>query len=221
MTSLLILPCFGLALLPIDLPRLMVHESVNSRDLALAVNYFVALGEERTAKRLEFLAADFLSDWNRANDPDNPKRTNFSLNSRVSWMCRILYEPKAKSPLRPPLFGSIHLPTHSMPSARWPIFPLVHSGETYFVLSDNYIIAGVPEPVVDYLKYCQTYGAFRKNPVAVPDRTQARKDFTLLRQSDEWKAIKWKDSGIGWSYTISEQWILENLKAQAEGIPEK
>ena len=112
MIPFLVIPCVSLTLLPSDLPRLFTQQSFNSRDLAQAVNYFVAMGEERTAKRFAALASDFHSDWKRE------QRTYFSLNSRLSWMCRILFEPEGKEPLREPWYGELALPHHSMQGNR-------------------------------------------------------------------------------------------------------
>lgn len=215
MIPLLIFPYLGFVLLPSDLPRVFTQEIFNSRDLALAVNWFVAMREERANKSLADLASDFLLNWERG------QRTNFSLNSRISWMCRILYEPKGSEPLRQPAFGELSMPRLTMPLARWPLCPLALSGDTYFVLSDHYLLGGQPESMIDYLNYCKTEGNFRKKPVPVPHRKQALKDFAQLTQSEKWKAIKWKDSASGESYYISEEWILKGIKAQAEGIPEK
>jgi hypothetical protein len=221
MIPFLIVPCLGLALPPLDLPRLFRQLDFNSRDLAQAANYFVAMGEERTAKKIASLASEFGSDWWRAWAAANPHATNFSLNSRLSWMCRILYEPKGNEPLRQPLFGALHLPYHSMPLVQWPLYPLAQSGDTYFVLGDGYSLAGHPESMIGYLRYCKANGTFRKKQLPMPDGKQALKDFGALIQSAKWKAIKWRDSGGGWSYSFSEQAVLGALKSQAEEIPEK
>jgi hypothetical protein len=47
------------------------------------------------------------------------------------------------------------------------------------------------------------------------------KDLERLRKSEAWKAIKWKDKGQGFEYTISEDWVWVFIKKQAESIPEK
>ncbi|HEV8058925.1 MAG TPA: hypothetical protein VGP68_03585 [Gemmataceae bacterium] len=221
MIPLFIIPCVGLALAPVDVPKLFVQQEFNSRDLAQAANYFAAMGEEKAAKKIAFMASDFFTDWKRANAANNQKRTNFSLNSRLSWMCRILYEPKGINPLRPPGFGALSLPQLTMPLSRWPLYPLVLSGNTYFVLADGYSLGGRPETLEEYLAYCQANGKFRNKPVALPDRNSALKDFDLLTKSENWKAIKWKDSGIGQSYLMHEPSRLQFIKTQAEGIPKK
>jgi hypothetical protein len=217
----LVAPCIVLSFLQLDLPKLLVQSPFNSRDLALAANYFIAMGEEKTAKKITSLASGVGIDWARAWAADNPKPTYFSLNSRLSWMCRILYEPKGDKPLRQPLFGALSLPRHTMPLERWPHYPLALSGETYFVLGDGYRLGGLPEGMVEYLRYCQKEGTFRRKEVVVPSRVQALKDFHDLTQSDRWKAIKWRDSGLGWSYTFPEKAMLWGLRAQADEIPEK
>src|SRR4051794_22723937 len=136
-------------------------------------------------------------------------------------MCRILYEPKGEKPLRQPLFGALSLPYRTMPLERWPHYPLVLSGDTYFVLGDGYRLGGVPESVDEYLSYCQKEGTFRIRAVVVPSRAQALKDFRALTESERWKVIKWTDWRGDTGYTIPESWTLEALKAQAETITEK
>jgi len=108
-----------------------------------------------------------------------------------------------------------------MPLKSWPLFPLAASGSSYFVLSEHYVGASSPERPKDYLKYCRSKGQFRKEAVPIPSKAQALKDLQQLWKSEAWKAIKWKDSGKGWSYDYSEDWVREYIKKQAEEIPEE
>jgi hypothetical protein len=119
------------------------------------------------------------------------------------------------------MFGGHRLPWNSMPLTAWPLYPVARSGSTYFVLSEGYDLGGVPEDPKAYLKHCQTKGKFRSERIPTPTRSQALKDLEQLRQTEAWKAIKWKDSGQGFSYTMSEESIWTFIKAQAEKTPEK
>ena len=98
---------------------------------------------------------------------------------------------------------------------------MVLSGSTYFVLSEGYMLAGEPENPTKYLDYCRDSGKFRKGAVPIPSRDQALKDLEALRRSEAWRAIKWKDSGPGFSYTFNEEWVWKFIKAQAEEMPAK
>jgi hypothetical protein len=194
-------PCQG------EVPKLFREKPFTCVTLAEAVNHYVALGEEASVKDLELLV------------PDDEFESRMKV--RMSWVCRILFQPKGDEPLRGPGYGAVSLPWHSMPLKTWRLFPLAASGSSYFVLSEHYTLAGIPEKPKDYLKYCRANGRFCKEPVPIPTKAQALKDLKQLRQSDAWRAIKWKDSGKGWSYTISEDWVWEYIKKQAEAIPEK
>jgi hypothetical protein len=143
----------------------------------------------------------------------------FSYNERIGWVCRILFEAKRDEPLREPRFGGLHLPWKSMPLKSWPLYPVACSGSSYFILSEGYQSGGRPEPARDYMEYCRKAGKFRKEPVAMPKRSDAQKDLQKLRDSKEWKAIKWTDSGQGFSYMFSEDDIWTFIKAQADQTP--
>jgi hypothetical protein len=99
--------------------------------------------------------------------------------------------------------------------------PLAAPASSYFVLSEGYMLFGWPENPKEYLKYCRANGQFRKQSVPIPSKAQALKDLEQLRQSKAWKAIKWKDSGNGFDYIISEEWAWQFIKKQAEDTPEK
>jgi hypothetical protein len=103
----------------------------------------------------------------------------------------------------------------------WPLFPVACSGSTYFVLSEGYAFEGFGREMPnEYMAYCKEHGIFRKNPVKVPTREEAMKDAAALRKSKSWKAIKWKDSGQGYSFYIGDdQYAWSFIQKQAESIP--
>jgi RNA polymerase sigma factor (sigma-70 family) len=193
-----------------EVPKLFREKSFTCVTLAEAVNHYVALGEEASVKELESLVSDDTGDI----------FSDMNLARRMSWVCRILFQPKEDEPLRGPGYGAVSLPWNSMPLKKWPLFPLAASGSSYFVLSELYTLGGIAEKPKAYLKYCRANGQFRKEAIPIPSKAQALKDLEQLRQSKAWKAIKWKDSGKGWSYYYSEDWIWEYIKKQAEEIPE-
>jgi hypothetical protein len=55
----------------------------------------------------------------------------------------------------------------------------------------------------------------------VPTREQAIKDALALRASTEWQSLRWKDSGEGWSYTLSETGAWHAVLDQAIAIEEQ
>lgn len=191
-------------------PKLFREKSFTCATMAKAANYYIALGEKASIKELE----SEILDW------DKDFEGQFSRNARIGWVCRIVFQPKGKQPLRGPAYGELHLPWNSMPLTKWPLYPVARTGSSYFALGEGYTLLGVREDPKHYLNYCREKGKFRTERVPEPTKRQALKDLEELRQSEAWKAIKWKDSGEGFSYTISESWIWEFIKAQVEEMPE-
>ena len=189
-------------------PVLFKQKQFDSIVLANAINYYVGLGEKQSLIELQALSVD---DFDFSN--------GFDVNERIGWVCRALYETKNKKPLRPPAFGGLSLPRNSMPLQNWPLYPVAKTGSTYVVLSEGYSLAGHAEPVSSYLDYCKSNGTFLKQKISVPNRQAAITDVSNLRKSARWASIKWSDSGPGFSYTMSEQWIWDSIELQATSIP--
>jgi hypothetical protein len=85
-------------------PTLFRESSFTSATLAVTVNQFVAMGENRTVKELNALIPDPLPDLDQY----------FGVGERIGWVCRVLFEPKGRKPLHEPGFGGIDLPWNSM-----------------------------------------------------------------------------------------------------------
>ena len=194
-------------------PRLFQEKEFTSASFAEAVNHFIALGEQGAVEELDGLALDSGADFT------NHGSGAWSVNERIGWMCRVLFEPRAGEPLRPPLFGALFIPEETMPSNSWPLYPVALSRSTYFVLSEGYMRGGRGENPKDYVEFCRQNGNFRKQAVAVPTRKQAIAAAAALRGSSAWKAIKWTDSGVNWSYDMDEPWSWKFIQNQAENIP--
>ena len=200
-----------------ETPRLFKQKKFTAAIFAEAVNHFVALGEEASVKELLSMEVD-----------DSDFHTNhWSVNERIGWMCRVLFEAKTDEALHRPAFGALwNLPP--MPAKDWPLFPVALSGSTYFVLSEGYSLAGVPDRPKFYIEYCRKSGVFRTKPVVVPTGKQAVKDAEALHESSQWKAIRWthwtdgvgENAGQKFGYSLGDghtQW--EYIGAQAEDIP--
>ena len=194
-----------------DSPRLFSEREFTCVSFAEAVNHFISLGQGNAVKELRRLTLPWGEDFRAHGE--------FSVNERIGWVCRVLFQPKENEPLRPPLFGGLNLPDQTMPLKSWPLYPVAFSGGTYFVLSQGYMLFGVAEDPKDYIDYCRKTGYFRKTPISVPTRAKALRDAIALKQSEPWRAIKWKDRGEGWSYSLSEDWIWSFIQNQAASIP--
>lgn len=186
-----------------EIPKLFRERAFNCVALADAVNHFVGIGEDAAVKELEQLseAEAAEAEKNRGFDTHG-----FSINERIGWVCRILFEPKDGTYIRAPKFGKLDIPEKYMPIAKWPLYPVVLSGSTYFVVAESYSDDNsTPEESKHYIKYCVENGNFRKTPVKVASKAQILKDAAALRQSAPWQDIQWLDDS-GYSYPMGEQW---------------
>ena len=165
-----------------ETPRLFKQKEFTAATFAEAVNHFVALGEDASVKELLSMEVD---NWSSTVHSNNL----WSVNERIGWMCRVLFEAKTDEALHRPAFGALW-PLPPLPPKDWPLFPVALSGSTYFVLSEGYSLAGVPDRPKFYIEYCRKSGVFRTKAVVVPTRKQAVKDAEALHESSQWKAIK-------------------------------
>jgi hypothetical protein len=199
-----------MAMIPVhcqaDVPQLFRESSIDPARLAVAVNQFVAIGEEASVNELVALAA-------------KPRALSSDLPARIAWVCRILFIPKGPEPLRPPAYGALMLPRQSMPMDKWPLLPVAHSGQTYFVLSEAYSVWGRAERAEDYVLYCRENGTFLRSPIPVPTREQAMQDAATLRQADAWQAIQWPTDSATENDHFRREVIGRYIQAQAEAIP--
>ena len=144
-------------------PQLFRQRDFTAASFAEAANHFVTLGEDAAVQELRGLALDHSKDF-------AGHRGEWNINERIGWMCRVLFDPKDKQPIRQPLFGGLSSPYHTMPLSRWPRYPVALSESTYFVLSQGYILDGFPEDPKDYIEHCRKNGVFRKSKVTVPTK---------------------------------------------------
>ncbi len=203
----------GMSVLPVKagLPELFKRKEFTCDTLAVAANYYIELGEDRAIKELKMLEEDFGASMKRG----------FQRNERIGWVCRIVFNGARGKPLRPPMYGGLSLPRLTMPLERWPLYPVAESDGVFFVLSEGYSLAGVAERVSDYIDYCKSTGTFRKAKVKVPTQGEAIKAFKAFKDDKRWKIIKWKGEGPGTKYTMSEDWVLRDIEAQATSIPKQ
>lgn len=162
-------------------PSFLEEDRFDTATLAITVNHYVRLGERRAF-------ADLMTRGAKADEELNSSRK-----LRVAWVARILFGTSGKT-LRTPRYGGFFLPYLSMEGEEWPLFPLVHSGASYFVMSESYFLGGAAEPTPDYLRYCRENGRFRRSPVPVPTRRQSALDLERLQASRAWKEVRWKEN---------------------------
>jgi hypothetical protein len=200
-----------------EMPALFREQAFTCATLADAVNHFVGLGEDAAVKELEQMSEI------EAAEAEQNRGFNvrgFSINERISWVCRILFEPKNGAYIRAPKFGKLDLPEKYMPIAKWPLYPVVLSGSTYFVMAENYSDDNrTPEEPKHYIEYCRANGNFRTTPVNVSDPAKVLQDADALHDSAAWQDIQWLDDS-GYSYPMGDQWTWGFILKQAK-IPAK
>lgn len=179
-------------------PDLFTKKELNTSTLAQAANHYIEMGEIRAIKSLKALGEEHAV--------------------CIGWVCRIIFQGKDGKPLRQPMYGGLSLPYLTMPLERWPLYPVAESDGVFFVLSEGYMLAGVAERASDYIDYCSANGDFRKTKVKIPTHDEAVGAFDSLKRSERWTMIKWKDEGPGTKYTMSEEWVLRDIEAQATSI---
>lgn len=135
-------------------PKFFTSKENTSANLATAVNYFVNLGEEKSATALAAIVS---------------KRTfsnKIDLDFRVACVSRILWR-NAKKPIMPPRLGfygggvSID-PRNQSELEKWPLFPVAKSGVSYFIVV-NGGRGGTGQSSnlnVDYIQHCKRTGTF-------------------------------------------------------------
>jgi hypothetical protein len=178
--------------------------------LAQSANALIAMGEEKAVDLLQSSIRDFETDLS----------FGFSTNERIGWLCRLIFESKSDKPLRAPYFGSLSLPRKSMPTSEWRKYPLAVSKGTVFVLADGYAIVGTPEDPLEYIRYCQRAGQFRKRHYPIPSRTEAEQALSALITSSRWRKIRWHHRGPGSEYRYSERRVIGFLSRQVNRIGE-
>jgi hypothetical protein len=75
-----------------------------------------------------------------------------------------------------------------------------------------------PSEVAEYLAYCRTNGAFRTQPFAKVTSITASNAMNKLFASAAWKALKWRDEGVGFRYTMFEGRAKELLWLQVRNL---
>lgn len=186
----------------LDVPKVFTTKDFSSADLARSANKYIAMGEKKAVQSLKKLALE-----TRAS------KQGMQINTRITWICRMIFEAKEK-PIRRPLVGALMIPINGNDAARWPLFPLAKSGETFFVLGQAGFGTGIPEGADKYIEYCQHNGKFRKAPLTIPEQQRAQKDLKKLKDSKRWQEINWKTANP----KATEAWFWKSIAEQARSI---
>ena len=183
-------------------PSFIEEYAYDVATLATTVNHYVSLGEAAALADLRKRAARL------ERNALSPQET------RIGHVAHILWGSSGVA-LRNRADGAyMDLPYLSMPASAWPHYPLVRSGESFFVMSEARILAGVAEPLSDYLNYCQQNGRFRRGALPVPTHDQALRDLKALQASQRWRALRWKEDLDHTQYQLHPELMVGTMERQ-------
>jgi hypothetical protein len=141
-------------------------------------------------------------------------------NRSICFLCRLVFVEKSPSEsLRAPLLGALSgVPYESMNPEAWPYLPFAITKDIPLSVTLGYSLGGFAERAGNYLAYCASNGVFRTTAYALPTPTTASNALHQVLSSSAWHALKWKDSGLGWSYSLDEGYAREMLWKQVENM---
>jgi len=177
-----------------------------------SANVLIAAGSEAACSALKRVGN---AKWDFPED--------YEMDQKVCHLCRLVFVPQTGGkPLRAPRLGAPELlPLHSMRDADWPFMPFAIVQNVPLSMTLGYSLEGVPERAADYITYCMSNGTFRTQSFPMPSSTTASNALHEVLASPAWKALKWKDSGVGWSYTLSEDYTKEMVWKQVGNMTNK
>ena len=179
-------------------------------DLAIeSANVFISSGEVNAYDSL----------LRMARQTNNSFAETRRINRNISYLARLLFLPaNTNQILHPPRVGAfISMPYGSMFETNWPTLPFEIVNDVPLSLQLG-IAGGIPEPAERYLEYSKANGRFRDRPFPTPTIQTVSNAMTQLFDSPKWHSLKWKDSGLGWSYELDEESAKSSIWQQVENM---
>ncbi len=176
-------------------------------------NTLIQAGRDSAVDHLKELAS---KKWDSIEEHEKANRS-------ICFLCRLVFVKKSPSEfLRAPRLGALSgFPYESMSPEVWPYLPFAITNDVSLSMTLGYSLAGFAERAGNYLAYCASNGVFRTTPYPLPTPTSASNALHQIVSSAEWKALKWKDSGVGWSYQLDEAYAKRMLWKQVENVANK
>jgi hypothetical protein len=100
----------------------------------------------------------------------------------------------------------------------WPYLPFAITNGVPLSMTRGYALAGFAERARNYLDYCASNGVVRVALFPAVSAATASNVLDQVLSSPAWKALKWTDSGLGWSYSLDENDTKAMLWKQVESI---
>jgi hypothetical protein len=180
---------------------------------AECANTLIQAGRDSAFEQLKELAE---KKWESIEEQEKANRN-------ICLLCRLVFVNKSPSEfLRAPRLGALSgVPYESMSPEAWPYLPFAITSEVPLSMTLGYSLGGFAERAKNYLVYCASNGVFRTTPYPPPTQSAASNALHQVLSSAAWKALKWKDSGVGWSYELDEGHAKEMLWKQVENMANK
>ena len=105
---------------------------------------------------------------------------------QIIVLCRLLFTKRSSSEFRPPLIGGVFfLGDTDYPD--WPLEPIEVVDGVPFLITQGYVLAGLPELADDYLRYCMANCDWSTVPFREATAKQKRDALAKLVASSKWK----------------------------------
>jgi len=192
----------------LSFPNIKAHDYRPDQAVKCA-NVLIKAGKDHALAALTEIATNMPSD-----------QDSESVNRKVCLLCRLVFTPKAQGSLlrEPRLGGASGLPYNTLGSTFWPDLPFVIINGIPLSMNLGYAGTGFAERSQNYLSYCRSNGLFRMKPFSLPTSETATKALDQLFGSRAWDALKWKDEGLGWSYSLDEADTKKELREQIRNM---
>ncbi len=107
-------------------------------------------------------------------------------NQQIIVLCRMLFTKRSGSEFRRPLIGGARF-FGATDYPHWPLEPIELVDGVPFLITQGYVLAGVPEPAHAYLQYCMANCDWSTIRFREPTVTQKRGALAKLVASRKWK----------------------------------
>jgi hypothetical protein len=105
---------------------------------------------------------------------------------QIIVLCRMLFTKRSSSEFRRPLIGGAHF-FGDTDYPHWPLEPIELVDGVPFLITQGYVLGGVPEPADAYLQYCMTNCDWSTIRFREPTAKQKRDALVKLVASSKWK----------------------------------
>ena len=106
--------------------------------------------------------------------------------NKIIVLCRMIFEKKGNAVFRRPLSGGAVF-FGGTTYGDWPTEPIEIINGLPFLITRGYCLAGVPEPALMYIKYCESNCLWKVKKYTIPTGAEMNKALNLIIRSTKWK----------------------------------